>query len=658
MDGVGNYVERAIDLRKKCGHFRILVIGRANAGKTTILKKVCDSTKDPKIFIPTGKKLKYPSVKVHFHDSRGFESGSVKETEKVKAFIEKRAATRDLSEQLHAIWYCLPTDTQRPLLEADTQFFNYSGTGKGEFSLLSLPRLTERGCKVPVIAIFTKFDGLVTTAFQNLRAEGKTRQEAMADAPNMAQRILTTDYIDQLKKMNFSPSDLLYGSDMREKTSTCIELMAKTANSLNENALRLLLVSVQRNNLGLCIYYAVKEGLEGLTDLASARWFAETTLSYFPHIWHEYRLSMLPSLQEAVSGYFSHLPPLGLAEHAAIPAVSEHAVIPAGTEHAAIPAGTEHAAIPAVSEHAAIPAATEHAAIPAGSEHAAIPAVSEHAPIPAATEHAAIPAGTEHAAIPAASEHAAIPAASEHAAITAGTEHAAIPAVSEHAAIPAGSEHAAIPAGTEHAPIPAVSEHAAIPAATEHAAIPAATEHAAFPAGTEHAAIPAGTEHAPIPAATEHAAIPAATEHAAIPAATEHAAIPAGSEHTAIPAATEHAAIPAATEHAAIPAGRSEHHILAPASASEIADISFLSDMLCICAEQTFTEESAVDKHFGPAFSRVMEAYIGSSTEAEVIKEIKETVDLPEIRFQQTSERIHDQAKMLTKIIKRHPLRM
>jgi hypothetical protein len=50
---------------------------------------------------------------------------------------------------------------------------------------------------------------------------------------------------------------------MREKTSTCIELVAKTANSLDENALRLLLVSVQRNNLGLCIYYAVKEGLTG-----------------------------------------------------------------------------------------------------------------------------------------------------------------------------------------------------------------------------------------------------------------------------------------------------------------------------------------------------------------------------------------------------------
>ncbi|KAF7368545.1 GTP-binding protein [Mycena venus] len=181
--------------------------------------------------------------------------------------------------------YCLPTDTQRPLLDADTQFFNYSGTGKGEFSLLSLPRLTECGCKVPVIAIFTKFDGLVTTAFQNLRANGKTRQEAMADAPNTAQRMLTAEYIDQLKKMNFSPSEYVRLDDMREKTSTCIELLTKTANSLDENVRRLLLVSVQRNNLVLCIHYAVKQGLKRLTDSASARWFAETTLSCFPHIW-------------------------------------------------------------------------------------------------------------------------------------------------------------------------------------------------------------------------------------------------------------------------------------------------------------------------------------------------------------------------------------
>lgn len=30
--------------------FRILVIGRANAGKTTLLKRVCNTTEDPSIY--------------------------------------------------------------------------------------------------------------------------------------------------------------------------------------------------------------------------------------------------------------------------------------------------------------------------------------------------------------------------------------------------------------------------------------------------------------------------------------------------------------------------------------------------------------------------------------------------------------------------------
>ena len=51
-------MDKAIDLRSKCRHFRILVIGRANSGKTTLLKKVCNSVEDPEIFGPYGEKVK------------------------------------------------------------------------------------------------------------------------------------------------------------------------------------------------------------------------------------------------------------------------------------------------------------------------------------------------------------------------------------------------------------------------------------------------------------------------------------------------------------------------------------------------------------------------------------------------------------------------
>ena len=41
---------RAQRVRNLTTRFRILIIGRANAGKTTILQRVCNTTEQPKIF--------------------------------------------------------------------------------------------------------------------------------------------------------------------------------------------------------------------------------------------------------------------------------------------------------------------------------------------------------------------------------------------------------------------------------------------------------------------------------------------------------------------------------------------------------------------------------------------------------------------------------
>ncbi|KAG5651664.1 hypothetical protein H0H81_007887, partial [Sphagnurus paluster] len=103
--------EMATDLRKKAGRFRILVIGRANAGKTTILQKVCNTTDQPEIFDREGNKLDPAVVNPTggrgehdinnelifqsnpgfvFHDSCGFEVGAVDEVSLVKGFLESR----------------------------------------------------------------------------------------------------------------------------------------------------------------------------------------------------------------------------------------------------------------------------------------------------------------------------------------------------------------------------------------------------------------------------------------------------------------------------------------------------------------------------------------------------------------------------------------
>ena len=41
---------RAQNVRGLTRRFRVLIIGRANAGKTTILQRVCNTTEQPKIF--------------------------------------------------------------------------------------------------------------------------------------------------------------------------------------------------------------------------------------------------------------------------------------------------------------------------------------------------------------------------------------------------------------------------------------------------------------------------------------------------------------------------------------------------------------------------------------------------------------------------------
>jgi len=49
----------------RIGHFRILVLGRSNAGKTTLLQRVCNTTELPEIFNSKGEKVKYPILPYH-----------------------------------------------------------------------------------------------------------------------------------------------------------------------------------------------------------------------------------------------------------------------------------------------------------------------------------------------------------------------------------------------------------------------------------------------------------------------------------------------------------------------------------------------------------------------------------------------------------------
>jgi len=57
----------AAGIRAECPRFRILVIGKANAGKTTILRKVCNAKPDAKPVIcdAEGKEIRQEPTKVY-----------------------------------------------------------------------------------------------------------------------------------------------------------------------------------------------------------------------------------------------------------------------------------------------------------------------------------------------------------------------------------------------------------------------------------------------------------------------------------------------------------------------------------------------------------------------------------------------------------------
>ncbi|KAF8351891.1 hypothetical protein F5887DRAFT_874082 [Amanita rubescens] len=249
--------------RYRCPQFRILVIGRALAGKTTILEKVCGVEKGtlPIISDENGKQLMicgclnvtnsqrgihniehqitYQGSNFIFHDSPGFEAGSHDEINEVWKFIKRRSNSIELKDQLHAIWYCIPMDSPRPLLSTELEFFN-RGTGK-----------------VPLVVAFTKFDGQIINEYVNLGDE-LSNEARWEKARENADKTFQTVYLHKVLNTRFPPKEYVRLEDMDVIENTCSELVEKTADIIDDASLHQLLVSTQMNNLDLCVKAAIK----------------------------------------------------------------------------------------------------------------------------------------------------------------------------------------------------------------------------------------------------------------------------------------------------------------------------------------------------------------------------------------------------------------
>ncbi|KAI9456010.1 GTP-binding protein [Lactarius psammicola] len=215
--------------------FRVLIIGRANAGKTSILQRVCDTTDSPIIYRGRKKRgehsiddeLVFSNHKGYvFHGSRGIESGSTEELEILQEFIRRKCGGGRLRDKLHAIWYCVPMDNQRPQL--DLRFF------KDIF---------------PVIAVFTKYDQFLRNVQIHLDDFGSPDDNVSDVAERQFQEHYLHPLGDDVKFVRLER--------MHRQNTRCDVLIEKTAVALNDDIVALMLLAVERGNVELSVKLAL-----------------------------------------------------------------------------------------------------------------------------------------------------------------------------------------------------------------------------------------------------------------------------------------------------------------------------------------------------------------------------------------------------------------
>ncbi|KZP16634.1 hypothetical protein FIBSPDRAFT_865778 [Athelia psychrophila] len=142
--------------------FRILIIGKSGAGKSSLINTAFRIQEDEgqanvaRMLAGVHDINKEITCRANrqfvLHDSQGFEGGETNNLAIVEKFLKSRGSSVDISEQVHAVWLCLPIPTTGGrMLEIGVEKF------------LKLKTEGKLG-KMPLIAVFTKYDLLLESA--------------------------------------------------------------------------------------------------------------------------------------------------------------------------------------------------------------------------------------------------------------------------------------------------------------------------------------------------------------------------------------------------------------------------------------------------------------------------------------------------------------
>ncbi|KAG9002016.1 hypothetical protein FRB94_004166 [Tulasnella sp. JGI-2019a] len=285
---------------------RILIIGKANAGKTSILRKICGETDVPIVRDANGNRITdletldptlnrgghdieceiiYPSRPgFAFHDSRGIEAGSTEEMDMVAKFIARRSKSPP-KDRVHAAWICFPLDNARPLGEAEMRMLDL-GPNPGD---------------VPAVVVFTKYDGLESTTLNNLRHEGHlSLREAFRAMSGAAERLFKEHWLNRIYIVEPPKPPFVRLRDLHKPEGQCDALMKCTADVLKDNKpAQKLFVTAQKYDLEARLEYAIEDVVELLLNTTyyerrhALGMLVHRVLTWMPHVYRQVEVSIV-----------------------------------------------------------------------------------------------------------------------------------------------------------------------------------------------------------------------------------------------------------------------------------------------------------------------------------------------------------------------------
>ncbi|KAF8888607.1 hypothetical protein BD779DRAFT_1523915 [Infundibulicybe gibba] len=262
------------DIVGSCPQFRILVLGKSGAGKSSLINaafnvNLANVSRDRAGVSNIEQEITSDmNPRFILHDSQGFAAGEIENFITVKNFIERRARMPNIKDRLHAIWFCMEIPTENGAL-FETADQNFLTLDLGD---------------VPLIVVFTKFD-LLVSKFEMETEPTYDMDEDQFTALTIAQanEALEELCISRLRDATRGratpvPFTKVSISDQKQYKNTLMELVELTQKHVDE-AVWLIWAFAQRSSAEIKIRASIEVGKRKYwRSLTSSVTFGKRTL--------------------------------------------------------------------------------------------------------------------------------------------------------------------------------------------------------------------------------------------------------------------------------------------------------------------------------------------------------------------------------------------